>query len=355
MLSETMEQFQYAIHNLKYRLDYYRADYTRKYYSNSKNPKVIHSKLNCKNLLSLRTCPRDKYMINPGEFLSTEPKRGENEELNDNNSHDDIIDTCSNLICFNTDPYHSDFYDSNDDSNNNMGFKKNPDEALRPLMGRKIMKGFSFTRKRLSEIPLIPSPILEINSAAIEKLEEEEKEEENKDQEDDHNEAIEMVQLENSRTPNVIGDHKIMEYAPSYIPSKVRDPLVNKNQTRFIFNMTNFGRRHSITEGDDHILYNSSYCLNHKNNSDTNLYPWKTVYNNISLSAARVVSVGEAPKSKADFTNLTSDFVAVKPSKDVFNSTLEFGKRKYFPPDDKENDTSSDLLSMYDYTLPSHC
>lgn len=63
----------------QYKWDYLCIDARLRYYSNSSNPRVIHTKLKNQPLLSLRTYPHDKYLVKPGEFL-TLAKRGDPEE-----------------------------------------------------------------------------------------------------------------------------------------------------------------------------------------------------------------------------------------------------------------------------------
>lgn len=54
----------------RYKFSYYLIDIRRKYYSNSRNPRVIHTKLKDQILISLRTCPNDKYLTKPDEYLT---------------------------------------------------------------------------------------------------------------------------------------------------------------------------------------------------------------------------------------------------------------------------------------------
>lgn len=54
----------------RYKFNYYLIDIRRKYYSNSRNPRVIHAKLKDQILISLRTCPNDKYLTKPDEYLT---------------------------------------------------------------------------------------------------------------------------------------------------------------------------------------------------------------------------------------------------------------------------------------------
>ena len=66
------------------------ADYKQRYYSNSKNSRVIHTKLQNQPLITLRTEPHDKYLHSPGEFLKV-PEETENKE------QVDFFDSQSNM------------------------------------------------------------------------------------------------------------------------------------------------------------------------------------------------------------------------------------------------------------------
>lgn len=58
-------------HQARFNVLFAIADYKQRYYSNSKNARVIHTKLQDQTLITLRTEPRDKYLHLPGEFLKT--------------------------------------------------------------------------------------------------------------------------------------------------------------------------------------------------------------------------------------------------------------------------------------------
>lgn len=57
-------------HKCRYKIDYYGIEFRRKYYSNSRSPRVIHTKLKDQVLVSLRTCPQDKYFPRANEYLT---------------------------------------------------------------------------------------------------------------------------------------------------------------------------------------------------------------------------------------------------------------------------------------------
>ena len=68
--SINLETIETAYHDIRYKIDYHLIHARLKYYSNSKNPRVIHTKLNNQTLITLRTNPHDLYLVRPGEFLT---------------------------------------------------------------------------------------------------------------------------------------------------------------------------------------------------------------------------------------------------------------------------------------------
>ncbi|GEQ68472.1 hypothetical protein JCM33374_g2140 [Metschnikowia sp. JCM 33374] len=75
--SLNLETLETAYHNVRYKLDYHLIHARLKYYSNSKNPRVIHTKLNNQRLITLRTNPHDPYLVKPGEFLTLGTSSGD--------------------------------------------------------------------------------------------------------------------------------------------------------------------------------------------------------------------------------------------------------------------------------------
>ncbi|KAK6873595.1 hypothetical protein K6H11_002116 [Candida tropicalis] len=69
-------------HDLKFHVNHFIVGYRQKYYSMDNNPRVIHTKLENQQLLSLRTFPNDKSLISKGQhFLHLNRKLDhENEE-----------------------------------------------------------------------------------------------------------------------------------------------------------------------------------------------------------------------------------------------------------------------------------
>lgn len=290
-----MESIEYYAHKARYNYSYLKAEYLRKYYSDNKNPRIIPSKLTDK-LISLRTFPVDKYLIKPGQFLSTHPHtvnsapddldQSDLEELELNPlqpvvSHDQsplqqqvLTQTClrdlqnlpespeavpqsigepSNKYMGIKESYIGDMVTTGssdqvsqeldcgcachkplgeplnfcDNSSTKMGAKN-----LKSAKIGKLNKWWSFidsSKKKLSEIPLIPSPIIEINSASLPE------------------EPIQMIDNTKENIPQL---------KPQ--PQKINPPNLNFNT-----------RRYSYTEGT--------------NSHDV----WRNLPSNISLLAAK--------------------------------------------------------------------
>lgn len=62
------------LRDLQYHIDYAKINYRQRYYSTSRNPRVIQARIGNEPLLSLRTYPLDLYIVKPGEFLALERK-----------------------------------------------------------------------------------------------------------------------------------------------------------------------------------------------------------------------------------------------------------------------------------------
>ena len=56
-------------HDLKFHVNHFIVGYRQKYYSMDNNPRVIHTKLENQQLLSLRTFPNDKLLISKGQHF----------------------------------------------------------------------------------------------------------------------------------------------------------------------------------------------------------------------------------------------------------------------------------------------
>lgn len=268
-----MNDLQAAIHRIRYRFDYMIMDYKQKYYTNSNNPRVIHTKLKDEILTSLRTFPHDKYKIKPGEFLSLEPKTV---------GH-------GSAMAF------PDFED---------------DDIFLPLPGRATAVSEDF----------LP----------IEQFKE--------------NQPVEKKRRFRDKFKRDVPE---LSFVP---PVPISEDISNGFKSPPIPpRMSPIGRINSTASK----MSSSSSILNHED------HVWKAVFNDISLSAARV-STGQAFNKAYEFHNLSSDFIDAKfiskvknleddfaPNlveeklEDVFASNLEQAKLMYSSAYD------DGLLSLY--------
>ncbi|KAG7660926.1 uncharacterized protein J8A68_005601 [[Candida] subhashii] len=84
-----MQLLYQTYHDIRFNVDHFIVGYRQRYYSLNKNPRVIQTKLHNQQLISLRTFPRDKYIVEPTGFLSLG-----NENANDS-GNDEIEETAS--------------------------------------------------------------------------------------------------------------------------------------------------------------------------------------------------------------------------------------------------------------------
>ncbi|CAH6721777.1 hypothetical protein CLIB1444_07S02212 [[Candida] jaroonii] len=159
--------------------------------------------------------------------------------------------------------------------------------------GKKRFFNFS---ERLTRI-LVPSPIIEIESALV----------------------TPQDQTEN--------DENLPVNSPYKLPQKLLGSIENLLSEK---PLKNDFRRHSYAEGTFPSIVNPNKAVYSNNGSDLMIYGslreqsikqkevWKTVLNDISLSAARL-STGGTPVNAEEFSNLTSDFVNSKIYEDVIS------------------------------------
>ncbi|CCE86332.1 Piso0_004815 [Millerozyma farinosa CBS 7064] len=341
----------------RYKLEYAFASYKQRYYSNDTNPRVIQTKLKNSTLISLRTCPNDKYIIKQGEFLALE-KKTKNESHDTSNlidlespmnmkiknmsarnslfkGFDDSVYLEHTAPTFESDAKNirrvQSFADTKSLRNDHDNIKttdtnKGTEEPIQILSSgegadrdtgrrhsfkRKIIDGMH--RKRKSGTPMIPSPIPEVNSAATNN-------EENSKSEQQNHPVLNTTlgEIEAQETPivrRINSSRKLMAFNGG---SRVQS-LVSRISTASVHSSVNY----------DAVSRNDQNCSK----------AWKTILNDVSLSAARV-SIGHTPRKSNDFKNLTSDFVEcksedsenfyenIKPTDLLFNNTLPKHNRK---------------------------
>lgn len=331
--------------DLRYHINYAKIDYIQRYYSTSHNPRVIQARIGNEQLLSLRTYPQDEYLVKPGQFLVLE-KRSKIEDLRNEliNFQSAAPGSSSKLQPFNNDDFLnfsrlSSFQEGeegqeqelqhkeeqsmsllekeaeNNEFGNGIDSEEIPVESKEALPKKSLkqrLKSFKTCYQGMHLLLLlllsqlqIPSPILETLSGAQLITKEKEQDKERKNEE----EARE-IQYKNRR-------------------------------------------EEEIPPG--------SVCSKQSNGSEV----WKSVLNDISLSAARV-SIGYPPKLKQHFKNLSSDFIDAEmiylqendknilysPNRVVSEGYIDVLKSK----DAKEREIESvgnyydDLLSVYELT-----
>ena len=77
--------------DLKFRINHLLVAYRQKYYSTDKNPRVIQSRVQNQQLLSLRTFPKDPYLTGsdkPFLHLSNEYEETESQYLDNSDERD---------------------------------------------------------------------------------------------------------------------------------------------------------------------------------------------------------------------------------------------------------------------------
>lgn len=260
--------------DVQYNLDYYNVKYRQRLYSNDRNPRLIQTRLQNKTLLSLRTCPHDKYLIKPGEFLTIEPMDMQQEEdLEEELFCDFASPPASRRLDLNL--LHSITMNSVSDL---IKIEPEPEELQSEECSCACHSPISFKQRvKLKLIRLRPERVKELP------------------QEED-------TELE---------PFPVLRQMPCLLPSPPR-----------------------ITTGATFqpVLSKPNQCLNNSNcqctkccKSEENV--WKKVLNDVSLSAARL-STGSLPTSRHDFENLTSDFIDAK-SKDAFADCWNQAKHNY--------------------------
>lgn len=342
----------------RYKLEYALASYKQRYYSNDTNPRVIQTKLKNLTLISLRTCPNDKYIIKQGEFLALEKKV--NSESHDTSNLIDL-ESPMNLKIKNMSARNSLFKGFDDsvylehtaptfegdaknlrrvqsfadtkslrNSHDNIKATDNikgtegsiqiltseegayREAGRRHSFKRKIIDGMYHKRK--SGTPMIPSPIPQVNSATTD------------------NEEISKSEQNHPLLNTTIGDIEAQE-----------TPIVRKiTSSRKLIAFNGGSRVQSLVSRISTASVHSSINHDAVSRNDQNcLKAWKTILNDVSLSAARV-SIGHTPRKSNDFKNLTSDFVEcksedsenfyenIKPTDLLLNNTLPKHSRKVF-------------------------
>lgn len=254
-------------------MDYCLIELRRKYYSNSRNPRVIHTKLKDQRLTTLRTCPHDKYFVKPGEYLTIEEETEAYEEL------DSLVD----------------FYlSSNQDLLVDLEDKKSVDEDEED-------------HKVPAELFSATSPATQLSTGSLDGDNLKASASTSKDQSGD---------LEAKTAPlKLRGNRQDMQRVWAKLHLGAIPNLMGKSAS-------SSGTSEAV-EGNK-SSYNCPQCFHEGK------VVWKTVFNDVSLSAARL-STGSDGTSKEDYENLSSDFIDSKrKGSDLFADTYVAGRAKFY-------------------------
>lgn len=258
----------HAYRRVRYKIDYHLIELRRKYYSNSRNPRVIHSKLKDGILTTLRTCPRDKYLTKPGEFLSIEGE--EHEDI------DDLVDM----------------------------YLADPEDQLVDLQDTRSLA--EDENKASADIFSAQSPTTQNTPASPQN-----DSDQLKSGELDKSEYTEPKGLPSKSKSSMSDLQKVWAKLP-FTPSRMHT-FINKSTSTTV----------TSKSVGAHQLSKSGACVG----DDRKV--WKTVLNDVSLSAARL-STGSDVASRDEFERLSGDFTDYKrKSVDVFADTLVHGRAKF--------------------------
>lgn len=304
-----MDKIDYYAHKIKYTLQLYRIEYLQKYYSNSKEPRIIQNKLT-KKLTSLRMFPRDRFRKEPGEFLKVQKTKEDTSQIQLINLDDSLILNSAIMPIESRQDVDGEYLSEEGQVQNEQPEERKGTQSpelnssqvcecechssIEQEVGTKLQKQgkrrfFNFPGK-LSKI-LIPSPIIEIESSLV--------------------------------TPKEPSDENL-PMIPYKLPQKLLGSIENLLSDK---SLKDDVRRHSYTEGVTPFFFDPKPLLSNNETDDNNSLQeqsnrekevWKTVLNDVSLSAARI-STGGTPVNAEEFANLTSDFVDSKIYEDVIS------------------------------------
>lgn len=266
------------IHNVyrtcRYKLDYYLIEFRRKYYSNSRNPRVIQAKLKDQIILSLRTCPHDKYLVKQDEYLTLAEV---GHELDPELGHHSVGSVVEMYLAETENP----LLDLSDHS---------PGEEDDPQTAAEL-----FT-------PITPATQITSPTPGSENRTESGLEEPNSGSE-------ELKKHEEKTKPSLPDIQKVW----------AKLPFTSSRQTLKCKNAELTATNESV-EAQDTSKWGKP---------TEGKMVWKTVLNDVSLSAARL-STGSDGGSKEDYESLTGDFIDSRRKVDLFVDNLAEGRAKFY-------------------------
>lgn len=262
----------------RYKVDYHLIELRRKYYSNSRNPRVIHSKLKTGILTTLRTCPNDKYLAKPGEYLSIEGEESDPQSDPQSEPIDDLVDL----------------------------YLEEPEEPLVDL--EDIASATDDENRPSAEIMSADTPATQVSPISNDEF-----------------------ALGSKSDLNLHLDKMAATPVKTGSPAKSRPSMSDLQRVWSRLPFTQYKlqsimkRNASATATTESVeAYQITKCAQSEDRR-----VWKTVLNDVSLSAARL-STGSDVGSKDEFENLSGDFTDYKRKPvDVFADTLVRGRAKF--------------------------
>lgn len=227
--------------DLRYKTRYFIIDSKRKWYLTSKNPRVIHTRLQGQRLTTLRTCPNDRYLVKHGEYLDVEKKKPE--PIKEPDYFESLVDL-----------YNEDFEEEQENSDHSI-------EVEPPL--------HSIVDEYISPPPRYSSPV-DKSSSFFQKL--------------------------HQKYPNAEDKEQV------YVVIDENHPELSSREQLLL-------RKMQKRPENDQI--------------------WKTVLNDVSLSAARL-STGSTPPSREELGDVSGDFTEkANKDRDFFKRNYDEGKVKF--------------------------
>jgi hypothetical protein len=313
---QLLELMQNTLHDIRYRFDHFVINQTQRYYSDNYNPRIIQTKLQDQTLLSLRTCPHDKYLVKRDEYLTLQRESSDSDFKKTRPSYDDYK--------------HSDEFKMRQSEYMNNGITervgemifKLDDSYLQPFKKRfpDFIKPQSDPGQELISLPTTPRKACTCGCHPEAELPD----------------IIDMSSIISPKTKRL---RKMWRRRIEKKDDQEYDNQLEKRDRTDTKERDKNERDHKI-EGDHKNERDHNKELRQLQKNEINLERkngiWKTVLNDISLSAARV-STGDVPKSSHHFQNLSSDFIDAKSTdensnQDVFAINLQQAKLKYISP-----------------------
>lgn len=284
--------FEQACNAVRYKIDYYLIDARQRYYSNSRNPRVIQTKLQNQTLMSLRTCPHDKYLLNPGEFLTLGRKEDEDNDLN---SFVDLYNGKSEGE--GTEVNETQIYETPIGKETQMENEAQIEDEAQNENTKLVDLDQCSCDCHGSHIQTSPQTLVSRASRLKRRFKRKSPE-------------PKPFMAE----PTIVEQLATADFQPEPLEHKTAAEISLKILGRFPFTGTKAPQAQSCR---------CAKCVDEKK-------VWRTVLNDVSLSAARLSTGSDGPTSREDYENLSCDFIeSKKKNSDVFAENLQAGKARF--------------------------